>query len=485
MAAYIGPTYREFARLVARYPREELLRIIAAEAVREAHKRAARGPISVPVTPVTLAGVARAALAEGTDKRRRNRHVAGASQLARLCSEYIDVLDPALADGGSTDVEAVLTRIAFEQFGEQYSPMENLSRAHSLFQDYAARNPAMPSAHQWEELLGVDLDTFMRTGFALHVAVMQNGGAISREVMKADHVKAIWEPLSPDDLFAIVDRLFSRTADEHRSLIRVGELPGREKWSFSSLTAYPLVSLGDDLVCPAPHLLIDRVTSTGLWYVAQAEWKSKFTGPLGTTFEGYVGDQWRFVRHAQVLPEISYQLEGSDAKSCDWFIITDSVVLLVEVKCARPSLDYRAGGDEGWADARSRIRDAVVQLERSAQKIIDRHPAFADIPHDRPLRGLIVTLEPYHLRQTLRDACLDSSVLPISHAWAHELENAVARLQDDEEAGSKLLGALSPENGLRGWLTKVHDDQKHPPRNSIVDASWDAWARWPAIDELA
>jgi hypothetical protein len=166
-------------------------------------------------------------------------------------------------------------------------------------------------------------------------------------------------------------------------------------------------------------------------------------------------------------------------------VTTDSVVVLVEVKCARPTLDYRAGGDDGWADIQTRIHEAVSQLERSGRMIAERHPAFAEIPHDRPLRGLIITLEPYHLRQTMRDDCLDSSVLPISHAWAHELENAVARLQHDEDAGSRLLDALTPKDGPRGWLTEVHDDQELPLKNPIVDGSWDVWARWPANDGAA
>lgn len=373
-------TYREFARLVAKYPREGLLRLIAQVPAGEAHRRAARNPISPPITPITLAGVARTALAEGSDTRRRNSRVAGPDQLRRLCHEQLMILDPALNDDAFGDALSMLTRMMFEQLGEQYSPTENLSRAHSLFVDYAARNPKMPTPQQWSDLLGTDLDSFMRTGFALYVAILQNGGSISRDIMQADHVKAIWEPLSPDELFDIVDRLFCRTPDEHRSLIRRDEMRGLEKWSFNSLTAYPLVALGNDLVCPAPHLLIDRVTSTGLWYIAQGELKSKFTGPLGGTFETYVGDQWRLLTHAEVLPEIRYLKGGSHAKSCDWFVITDSVVVLVEVKCARPSLSYRAGTEAGVADLRERLSEAVGQLGRSAELIAAGHPEFAAIP---------------------------------------------------------------------------------------------------------
>lgn len=84
----------------------------------------------------------------------------------------------------------------------------------------------------------------------------------------------------------------------------------------------------------------------------------------------------------------------------------------------------------------------------------------------------------------MRDGYLDSTVLPISHAWAHELENAVAHLQDDEQAGERLLDGLTPKDGLRGWLTGTYDPQV-PRRNPIVDASWDTWAKWPAMEVAA
>ena len=161
-----------------------------------------------------------------------------------------------------------------------------------------------------------------------------------------------------------------------------------------------------------------------LWYIGANRWRERFTDALGAVFEAYVGDQLRLMKNVQVLGQVHYTSKGSGARSCDWIVVTDEVVVLVEVKCARPTLDYRTGGAEGLADVATKLGEAVGQIERTATQIADRRPAFSHIPDDRPARGLIVTLEPYYLRQTMRDHLVESDILPIGVVWAHSSSRA-------------------------------------------------------------
>jgi hypothetical protein len=489
MPATKGPTYAEFARAVAKFPREQLLRVVAEMAVEEARARLVDPHIEPPVTSFSLAGVARTALVVSRDagshhrERRRSRHVVGRDQVRRLCRSHLTIFDPALDAAGSVDLSAVLTRLAFEQFGGQYSPMENLSRAYALFVQYATEVDAMPPPAEWEQVLGTSFDAFMRTGFALQVAMLQNGGSISRDVLQMDHVRPIWEPLSPEELFDIVDRLFARSLDEHRAISRAAEKSGREKWSFNSLVTFPLIAAGNDLLCPSPQFLLDRVTATGLWYAGAKEWAGRFTDALGDVFEAYVGDQLRLMKSVQVLDQVRFTSKGSQASSCDWIVVTDEVVVLVEVKCARPTLDYRTGGEEGLADAAKKLGEAVSQLERTAKMIEDRDPAFAHIPGDRPVRGVIVTLEPFYLRQTRREHLVRSDLLAIAVASAHDLESSVTALIDQDDAGAQLLSALTPSDGLLPYLLDVRRGRTIMPKNPILDRAWDAWATWPVMDD--
>lgn len=483
-------TYAEFARAVAKFPREQLLRVISDMAAEEARTRMLDSHLEPPVLFFSLAGVARTALvvARDPDRRhrgsRRSRHVAGREQVKRLCHNHLTVFDPALDAAGNVDISAILTRIAYEQFGGQYSPMENLSRAYALFVQYAAAVPGMPSPAEWEEVLGTSFDTLMRTGFALQVAMLQNGASITRAVLQMDHVRPIWEPLSPQELFGIIDEHFARSMDEHRAMSRAAEQPGREKWSFNSLVNFPLITVGHELLCPSPQFLLDRVTATSLWYIGADRWRERFTDALGAVFEAYVGDQLRLMKNVQVLGQVHYTSKGSGARSCDWIVVTDEVVVLVEVKCARPTLDYRTGGAEGLADAAKKLGEAVGQIERTATQIADRHPAFSHIPDDRPARGLIVTLEPYYLRQTMREHLVESDILPIGVVWAHELESSVTALSDQDDAGAQILSALTPEDGLLPYLPDVRKDRAVLPPNQILERGWDEWATWPAIDTL-
>lgn len=481
-----GPTYAEFARAVAKFPREQLLRVVAEMAAEEAQSRLADSRIEPPVTYFSLAGVARTALVVCRDgassrrrDRRRSRHVAGRDQVRRLCRNHLTMYDPARNTAGGVDVSAELTRIAFEQFGGQYSPMENLSRAYALFVQYAHEVDGMPTPAEWEHALGATFDAFMRTGFALEVAMLQNSGSISREVLQMDHVRPIWEPLSPETLFDIVDRLFARSPNEHREICRTAQVPGREKWSLNSLVTFPLITLGSDLVCPSLQFLLERVTATGLWYIGANEWGGRFTDALGEVFEAYVGDQLRLMKGVHVLGQVRFTSKGSQASSCDWIVVTDEVIVLVEAKCARPTLDYRAGGEEGFADAAKKLGDAVTQLERTAKMIEGRDPAFSHIPSDRPVRGVIVTLEPYYLRQTLREHLVKSDALPIAVTSAHDLESSVTALIHQDDTGAQLLSALTPSDGLLPDLLDVRRGRADMPPNPILERAWDAWSTWP------
>lgn len=90
-----------------------------------------------------------------------------------------------------------------------------------------------------------------------------------------------------------------------------------------------------------------------------------------------------------------------------------------------------------------------VVSEPIAARHADPRTNFSAVPTDRPLLGLVVTLEPYYLRETFRDEMLKSDVLPVSIAGSHELENACEQLSPAEDVGAQLLNGLTPkENPL-------------------------------------
>lgn len=319
---------------------------------------------------------------------------------SRMCAYYANVEEPAFGrEPGLSRLRSVLNHIAYEQFAHQFSAMENVGRTLVLLGDHAARCPTAPTPEDWARALGVPLEQFMRLGFAMHVAALSNGGGIDREVLKMDHVAPMFRPLTPDEALDVIDRWFAANADELRVAGAIEETPGAEKWSLSPLVAKPLVALPDGrYVMPWPRLVLDRITPTGLYFIGLDVFGPAFPDALGTMFQDYVGTQLALLEHADVRPEIVYG--RCRERTVDFFIITPEVVLLVEVKAARPVRATRLGTLLGDEDTANKVGYAFTQIERTTQLIRDGHPAVAAIPKDRALRGLVITLEPFHLVNT-------------------------------------------------------------------------------------
>jgi hypothetical protein len=466
--------YSEFAQMVRRYPRVPLLRKLAATSA-QLQVQLRDGPIDGrrdAIRPFTVAGIARTALRAGNEHR--NQPVA-AVDVARLSSAFISIDDPAIEKGAIADgqMTRLLARMSYEQFSWQYSPMENIGRTIALLLEHNHGVLNAPTPDDWKQLLGVELEQFMNIGFAVFTAMCQNEGAISRDVLTAEHVKPIWEPVGHETAMRIIDQHFVTDLATARADATREEQAGFERWSLNPLTRRPLLAIGDDLVAPAAHYIVDKITPASLYFAAAEVWDTKFTTALGGMFEAYVGSNLRLIAGADVLPEIVYGVP--EQKSCDFIVVLDEVVLLVEAKSARPSKQIRLGDDGDAEEIDKKIGHARDQLERTARLIKARDKSFAHIPADRPLVGLIVTLEPFHLRQTMSsERVLGQTSIPIELACAHDLEGTAAGLQGVTDAGARLLDAFGHADVLQRNLRAAAKDRD--TRNPILDAAWDRWA---------
>lgn len=461
--------YTEFARRVRRFPRTALLRRCAVMSAALEQVWAERQPSLHPsVQPWSLAGVARTCLAVGTEQRSAS---VTDDAVTSLCSAFIQVGDPDAQAG--MKIERVITKIVFEQFASQYSEMENIARSVALLLDHADGVPGAPTAQDWVDLLGVDLEQYMRIGFAAFVAVVENGGSVPRELLLDEHVAQTVASVSAAEARDVFDQHFVAPLDRLPPKVLGAEVAGREKWSWNPLSAAPLVKIGGDLVAPAAHLVLDKITTTGLYYTAAPVWGPRFTDALGAMFENYVGTQLRLLTQAELHPEIVYGPTGQ--KSCDYLLVFEEVVVLVEVKALRPTIYVRTGQDDGEAELTKRIGHARDQLVRSARLIRERHPAFAKIPTDRPMVGLIVTLEPFHLHQTGRaEQLLASDELAVSTAWAHDLEGSVSLLAGVEDTGLRLLRELGALEPWRRHLRQAADGLPDV-ENPVLAAAYERW----------
>ena len=481
-----GPiAYDTFRQRVRRYRRTELL--VAVASLSTELERAAMGagpPLVLPnvVQPFSLGGIARTALVAGNEHRDRAvaRH-----DLISLCDDYINIEEPAFAkEPGLTRLRFVLNHITYEQFGHQFSAMENIGRTLILLEDHAAGIARAPTGADWTQALGVPLDQFMRIGFAMHVAALENRGRIDRSVLRMSHVAPIFTPLAPDAALPVIDRWFAGSLEELREAAVREEARGVEKWSLNPLVAKPLVALADGrYVMPWPRLVLDRITPTGLYFIGLEQFGTDFTVALGDMFQNYVGAQLGLLQHADIRPEIEY---GKPSKrTVDFFVLTPEVVVLVEVKAARPVRATRLGDPLGDEDTAKKIGYAMRQIESTAQLIRDGHPAVAAIPKDRPIRGLVVTLEPFHLvNSDFYDDVFVRPSIPTTVASSHELEGTVAVLCTATGTGSRLLDALTPSNepGTVTSLVKAIEGLPGAANPLLTDAWRRFTSPWPELE---
>lgn len=73
-----------------------------------------------------------------------------------------------------------------------------------------------------------------------------------------------------------------------------------------------------------------------------------------------------------------------------------------------------------------KIAKACRQIDTTADLIRQRHPEFADIPNDRPILGLAVTLEPFYLANASNlGPSLPTTQTPVCVASAADVEGMV------------------------------------------------------------
>ncbi len=478
MARIRGPIpFEQFKQRVRRHRTTDVLEAIgafSAELVNGGFRSGRASGELLAVQHFSLAAAARAAVLYGNEHRDKP---VGRGDVRDMCGYFSQVEDPALEqEPGMERMRGMLSRIVYEQASFQYSEMENVGRSVALLLDHAEGCEGALSADEWRDLLGVTLEEFMRIGFGMHVAALSNGGRISRDLLTAPHVAPIFTPLPAEQALAVIDTMYAGTVAELRDLGRAVEVPGLEKWSLNPLLVKPIVAAGDGYVMPIPRYVIDRFTPTGLYFIALAKHGSRFTDALGCMFERYVGAQLRQIGTWNTYPEIVYGLHGE--KTVDFFVVTETCVLLVEVKAARPIEATRVGDPSSDDDIEKKIGHAIEQINNSAA-LVDTNPMLAHInATGLPVRGMIVTLEPFHLINTpVYEDVLTPEKVPTVVVSAHELEGFIAAVLPEPDPDVYLTAAYNRTDELAPRsLSAAVNGLEHPP-NPILAEAWDRFMK--------
>ena len=454
------------------FPRDALLQGIARVAAQEARRR--NNSEGMRDDKVSLIGEGYLFLLAGICVTNCNNHRsktvddAAVEDLRHgLYNVWPPELDSAL---GEDAVRRFLSRVAYLQMPYQISQSEQLSRTLCLFGNDPRFGEPVFEDGRWETILGVSLEEFVKIAFIMYAGAIQNPGGISRETLLADNVRPVFEPIGAERALRVIDAWLARPVGDLARLGQEMSSSADDLWRFNSFYEWPIAILGDDTyVVPSPLGVLQRLGPQGLYFVGRnavdadanlREFRA-FTKALGLRFERYVGEQLRFIRHAQILPEIVY---GNNQKSVDYFIETPEVLVLVEAKSVAPNIDTRSGIFPEDGDIERNIERGCDQITKSADLIEAGHPNFP-ASHGRPMRGLVVTREQYlNLPLPSLTDVVQPASIPTTVVSSQQLEVVIPALSSDMNCGRSLLGAL----GSDPEIVKTSLDPLPPGRNQLL-----------------
>lgn len=458
-------SYQEFVRLVRRLRRSDLLVALAqisAHAVRESQKPDFDRDRPPDYHQWALAGIARAALCYGNDHREGRPSL---QDIKRLSSAFVNIHDPFIED---RDVGSLMVRIAHEQFQFQQPDFHGLARTQALLVDTAeSAGSTVITPAFWHSLLGCSLRDLFAVALMAHTMAAKSGGELNLGSLDTLEFAPVFEFVSRETTKSILRSLFIDTVDAHRQTVKevaaVDEVKGDlERYSFNPLKVHPFVLINERrAVAPVVPFVFHRAMPGSLYFPAIRKHGPAFSNELGRLFEIYVGAQLGLLRGV-VNPEIKYEVGGESFLSVDFFFITRKLVVLVEAKATPMRADGRRGGPTLGLDLKRGPGEAVAQIERSARLIREGHPSFSAIPSDRPVVGLVVTLEPYYA------VSWPSPEVPTWTASVEDLEHVV-RCQTH---GLDDLLVPHPTPQATYPLTGRLQDLSFDGRNAILDGAY-------------
>nr|WP_221383109.1 hypothetical protein [Actinoplanes polyasparticus] len=447
-------SYREFSSFVRRFHQEALLMVVAQRSLKVPLRLSGEGRDFQTFTatpPWALAAVAKASIRYGNQHRRtlpRERDVV-------IACHMHENLAPAELDQPSLNSPfAIMARTLYEQFPYQEHGLAELARPIAFFDDYTGRKPLeVVSKQAMTELVGAPMITATEIVVLLATSAEHNGGLFDPTWLSQPQFAELLAVLPRKEILAVINSVFAQTMDEFRHEDEAAAtrtpLPHLDRYAFNPLTSRPFVRLSDGrLIAPVRHLIPRRLTPLELYYVGLSRWRTAFTRDLGELHEDYVGRQLATIPGVTVHPEVVYREGRQEAKSIDWFVVFEDLVLLVETKATRSPLAARAADATVQVAYSKTLGEAFGQLGRTLGKIQSRAPQFAHIPADRPIMGMVVTLDPWYVANSFGRAFLPTPALPTAVAPVRDIEQLVA------------IGRRRSISGILHEIMRVGDDRQ-------------------------
>ncbi|WP_433521653.1 hypothetical protein ACQPZ2_30730 [Nocardia pseudovaccinii] len=464
----------EFVARVRRHPPSSLVPLVAAIGAQYSEQDSWLDSPYMKFTPWALAEITRVSLCFGNEHRGQPADV---NDVLQCAAAFSALTDSELKRNLPGALGTFLLRVSGQQFAYQRFPLFELGRSCGLFLQTTPTKPVQVLADGWDlELFGCTLQQYLATGFLLHTAAVKGAGRVDLDaILSQPGSERITDTVPANIIRDALARNFTtdiagfKQANPHHRA--AGEL---RRFSFNPLRSTPAIAgMHQPLIVPVPGEIYRKLSPVGIYYAGVAKWGDRFAQDLGDLFEQYVGRLLSIRDDCQVHPEIAY---GKDnRKSVDWILVDDEAVVLVEAKSVRPTETVRMGTAEAGEELARKLQKAHHQINVTDELITQRHPAFADIPTDRPRVGLVVTMEPFDavnmpwIHQMIVTA---PQRIPTTIASVHDLERLVTI---DGLGVGQFLHILLNDPHREGWSVGTALNDVTTTDNPVVRTGFDAF----------
>lgn len=411
-----------------------------------------------------------------------NRAPAQKRDLGLILGYHLALDDPVSQETKEEKLTRFLLRVAGQQFVWQVDEYSELSRSVALLRQTTPPEKLEVVGPAWEqEVLGCPVTDYVGLarfawGAATGHRIPQLMGRFAPTAFAPADFSEFATLRSTDDVSTVLERHFVTDAQKLRASFPASPDPLLRRYTHNPLRATPLVSgYGDGYLIPVAAAVLAKAGLLGLYYTGGENNSPRgkaFTRDLGRLFEQYVARQLSLLTDATVHPEIPYKISKKETgKSVDWIVVFPNLVLLIEVKSYRPTAALRLGSENFTDILAARPGDAFEQIRKTDRLIADNHPAFAEIPHDLPRRGMVVTMEPFHLINTVElRAKIPDIGIPVTVTSIHELEQAVTIT--DVSLADLLLTDAQQQSALS--LQQLFTGHEFLEHNPVLEQAWEA-----------
>lgn len=472
-------SYEEFSGYARRFNQVALLTAVARQA---AWLPDHAGELSYRRTPPwALAGLVKASICHGNPYRSTSVRP---RDLLQGCYMYAHLVSDELRQPGLNSGFNVLARIAYEQFPYQESIFQEMARPEPFFCDYSGRKRLeVISEESLTKLLGAPVRTAVAVALILQASAKVNAGFFDPAWLHQPSFARVLDVVPSDETLAVIDSVFACGFEQFKELAaEAPPLPYLERYLFNPLTARPLLRLPDGrLLAPVMQTIGRKLSPIELYYLGIKRWGQAFARDMGELLEDYIGRQLASLPAVEVHPEVTYKEKKNVIDSVDWIAVFDDLVLLVEAKATRTPAAARAADVTAQGAYEATLGKAIKQINRTYQAVQSGLPEFSHIPKGRPALGLVATLDPWYMANSLARGFLPEPEITTMVASVRDIEHLVA-IGQRRPASRMLSEIMRSDDERRTWElgTALAAFADQADRNPLLE---DAWARLPFDDQ--